>query len=133
MDNNLYNLLLRSFDTQLSNGERGQLEHALASSEELRAMRQEIVDMRLKVQTMKGGSFKPFFSERVLERLRKPQQLIGDYFISVFRAVAVGAAVLVIILSVYNITGENTFTVDSALGIHHPTLEQVLALEAPFE
>ena len=45
MDNNLYNLLLRSFDTQLTESERQQLEHALASSEELRAMRQEIVEL----------------------------------------------------------------------------------------
>jgi len=133
MDNNLYNLLLRSFDAQLTEDELRRLENALASSEELRAMKQEIVDLRMKVQTVKGETFKPFFLDRVLERLSKPQQQIGDYFASVFRAVAVGAAVLVIIFTVYNVRRENALTIDSALGIHHPTLEQVLALEEPFE
>ena len=133
MDNNLYNLLLRSFDAQLTESERRRLEDALASSKELRTMKQEIADLRRRVQAVKSGSFKPFFAERLLDRLRNPQQQTWEYFVSMFRAVAVGAAVLVIILSVYNIRRENTLTVDSALGIHHPTLEQVLVLEAPFE
>jgi|SRR5208283_1778576 hypothetical protein len=133
MDNYLYNLLLRSFDEALAESEQRQLENALASSEELRSEREEIVTLRLGLQGVKGETFKPFFRERVMERLNNPQLSIAEYFVSVFRSVALSAAVLVIICSAYNISRENTFTFESALGIHHQTLEQILALEAPFE
>ena len=133
MDNKLYNLLIRSFDDLLTEEDHRRLEDALATSEELRAVKREIVELRRRVPSVKGRSFKPFFHERVLEHLHKSKERIEDYFISAFRLVAVGAAVLVIIFTAYNIQRENSFSVDSALGIHHPTLEQVLALEAPFE
>ena len=69
MDNNLYNLLLRSFDTPLTENEQRQLENALASSEEFRAAKEEIVALRFGLQGLKGETFKPFFAERVMERL----------------------------------------------------------------
>jgi hypothetical protein len=133
MDKRLYNLLLRSFDAPLAEAERRQLDSALKASENFRVMRRQIANLRDVLQTAGHQSFKPFFAERVLERLRTPQQSLADYFVSVFRSVAIGAAVLVIICSVYNISRSNAFTLESALGIHQPTLEQVLALEAPFE
>ncbi len=133
MDNNLYNLLLRSFEEPLAESEQHQLENALTSSEELRSAKEEIVALRRRLQGVKRGTFKPFFAERVMERLNNPELSMAEYFVSVFRDVAIGAAVLVIICSAYNITRENSVTIDSALGIHHQTLEQVLTLEAPFE
>ncbi len=133
MDNNLYNLLLRSFDAPLTENEQRQLENALASSEELRTAKDEIITLRLRLQGLKGETFEPFFTGRVMERLNTPPLSMAEYFVSVFRDVAIGAAVLVIICSAYNISRENTFTLDSALGIHHQTLEQILALETPFE
>jgi len=133
MDNNFYNLLLRSFDERLTDSEQRRLESALTTSEELRTAKEEIVALRRRLQGMKGEMFKPFFTERVMERLHNPELSMAEYFASVFRDVAIGAAVLVIICSVYNISRENSLTVDSALGIHQETLEQVLILEAPFE
>ncbi len=133
MDNNFYNLLLRSFDDRLTDSERRRLDSALRSSEELRTAKEEIVALRRRLQDVKGGTFKAFFAERVMERLNNPELSMAEYFVSVFRDVAIGAAVLVIICSAYNISRENSVTVDSALGIHHQTLEQVLTLEAPFE
>ena len=133
MDSNLYNLLLRSFDTSLTENEQRQLENALASSEEFRTAKEKIVTLRLRLQGLKGETFKPFFAERVMERLNIPPLSMAEYFVSVFRDVAIGAAVLVIICSAYNISRENAFTHDSALGIHQQTLEQILALETPFE
>ncbi len=133
MDTNLYNLLLRSFDAPLAEAERRDLDNALEASEEFRATRQEIINLRAELQSAGHQSFKPFFAERVLERLRDPQQSLADYFVAVFRGVAIGAVALVLICSAYNISRANAFTLESALGIHQPTLEQVFALEAPFE
>lgn len=133
MDNNLYNLILRSLDAPLAEREQRELESALADSEEFRTAREEIVALRNGLQALKGETFRPFFAERVMDRLNNPQLSMAEYFVSVFRKVALSAAVLVIICSAYNISRENKFTLESALGIHHETLEQILALEAPFE
>ena len=133
MDRKLYNVLLHSFDAPLSESDRRLLEDALKASAEFRAMRQEMIDLRSGLRETGHTLFKPFFAERVLARLRSPQQSLADYFVSIFRNVAIGAAILVIVFSVYNISRANEFTLDSAIGIHQPTLEQVLALEAPFE
>ena len=133
MDHDFYNLLLRSFDTPLHESEQRLLENALTSSEELRAQRKEILILRQRLQALKGGTFKPFFPERVMQRLNDPEQSMTGYFISVFRSVAITSAALVILCGAYNISQENNFTIDSALGIQHQTLEQILALETPFE
>ncbi len=133
MDNKLYNLLLRSFDAPLAESEERQLENALASSDELRTARDEIAALRFGLQGVKEEKFKPFFAERVVERLNNQQLSMDEYFVSVFRNVAIGAAVLVVICSAYNISREDSITLDSAFGIHHQTLEQIFALETPFE
>ena len=121
------------FDAPLTESEQRRLENAFTSSEKFRTAKAEIVALRFGLQGLKGEKFKPFFAERVMERLNTPPLSMAEYFVSAFRDVAIGAAVLVIICSAYNISRENTFTLDSALGIHHQTLEQILALETPFE
>jgi len=133
MEDSLYNLLLRSFDAPLTENEQRRFEDALETSAEFRAMREEVVRLRSDLHTVHGSSFRPFFAERVMNRLNSSPQPISEYFFASFRSVAIGSAILVIILSAYNISRENSFTVDSALGIHHQTLEQILALETPFE
>ncbi len=133
MEQHLYNLLLRSLDAPLPETEQRRLTLALDTSADLRAMREELVRLRTGLRTEGNESFKPFFADRVINRLSTHRQPIAEYFVAAFRSVAIGAAALVIILSVYNISRENSFTFDSALGIHHQTLEQILALETPFE
>jgi len=133
MDHNLYNLLLRSFDSQLDKSERRKLEEALASSEELRLAKDNITSARSRLGEMRKPSFKPFFAERVLRRVNDEESSLMKQYLSVFRSVAIGAAVLVIICSVYNLSRENSVSFDSALGIQHQTLEQILALEPPLE
>ena len=133
MENSFYKLLLRSFDVPLSEEERSRIDKALAASEEFRSRRQEISDLREKLRFTEKQTLKPFFTERLMERLRNPEQSIAEYFVTVFRSVAIGAAVLLVICTLYNVSRADSFTLDSALGISHPTLEQVLTLEAPFE
>ncbi len=133
MEKNLYNLLLRSFDTSLTENEHRRLESALASSEELRTAKNELAALRLGLHNVRGVSFKPFFAERVMSRLNSMEQSLIEYYVSAFRRVAIGAAILVVVCSAYNISRENSVTVDSALGIHRQTIEQVLTLEVPLE
>jgi anti-sigma factor RsiW len=133
MNRSFYNLLLRSLDSPLTDDERRALDAALASSEELRSAEKNLAAMRSAIRSAGEGGFKPFFVERVTERLRRPQESVDDYFVSVFRTLAAGAAVLVILLSAYNISQTNAVSVESAFGIHHPSFDQVLTLEVPFE
>jgi hypothetical protein len=133
MDHNLYNLLLRSFDSPLDESDRHRLDNALASSEDLRRAKDQIALLRGRLGGMKKASFKPLFAERVLHRLDDAEAFLTEQYLSVFRSVAIGAAVLVIICGAYNISRENSITFDSALGIQHQTLEQILALEPPLE
>lgn len=133
MSRSLYNLLVRSFDFRLTDEERRRVNNALAASETFRTTERELTTLRSALPSTRGSKFSPFFVERVTERLRNPRQSVDEYFVSVFQGLAAGAAVLVILLSAYNISRANALTVESAFGIHHPSLDQVLTLEEPFE
>jgi hypothetical protein len=128
-----YDLLLRSFDMPLAEEEQQALETGLRESEELRSTKQNITALRNALHSGEHHTFKPYFAERVMRRLLARQQLLADRFLNVFRPIAVGAAILVFILSTYNLSRTNTITLYSVLGIQQRTLEQTLALEAPFE
>ena len=80
MDNNLYNLLLRSLETPLAESEQAQLENAFASSKEFQSTKDELVSLRNGLQQIKGETFKPFFAERVMERLSAPQVSVAELF-----------------------------------------------------
>jgi hypothetical protein len=133
MNRSLYYLLVRSFDSRLTDEERRRVDSALAASEQFRASEEELTTLRSALQSTRSSNFRPFFVERVMERLRNPRQSVDEYFVSVFRGLVTGAAVLVILLSAYNMSRTNAFTIESAFGIHHPSLDQILTLEAPFE
>lgn len=133
MTRRLYNLLLRSFDAPLAKEEQSEFDAALAESAELRTMREEIVQLRGGIRSLASPAFKPFFAERVLRRIAMPKESLADCFVSVFRTVAVGAALIVVLCASYNLSRGGAFTLESALGIHPLTIEQALALEAPFE
>ena len=133
MNRSLYNLLLRSFDSPLTEKEQKKSHAALAASEELRSAEKELSLLRSTLRSTEGKKFNAFFVERVLQRLRSPQPSVDIYFVSVFRTLATGAAILVILLSAYNVTQSSGFSVESAFGIHHSSLDQVLTLEVTFE
>ncbi len=133
MTSRIYNLMLRSFDDPLSKDEQSEFEAALADSEELRALREEIVRLRAGIQSSASSAFRPFFAERVLQRISRPKESLADCFVSVFRRVAVGAALIVVICASYNLSRGGALSLESALGIHPPTIDQALTLEAPFE
>ena len=133
MTRRFYNLMLRSLDAPLTKAESLELDAALAASEKLQTMRDGIMRLRAGIQSSSTASFKPFFAERVLQRVAMPRESLADCFVSIFRSVAVGAGLIVVMCASYNLSRGGAFTLESALGIHPPTIEQVLALEAPFE
>jgi hypothetical protein len=133
MNKYFYKLLLRSFDSTLNEKEQRRLDGMLDGSEDMRKARQEITRMRDALRSDESFSFKPSFVERTLNRLRVAQESLGDFYLQIFRPIAVGAAILVILLTSYNMARARTVTFESAIGIQRPSLEQALTLEEPFE
>ena len=128
-----YDLLLRSFDITLTPTEQQKLDHALRESPDLRKAQEEILQMRNAFSSSAEVSFGQGFTAQVLQRIAARQQSIVFRFETVFRPIAVGALLLVMLLCTYNATRANTVTLTSLLGIHEPTLEQTLGLEAALE
>ncbi len=111
---NIKEILLKSFDAELTPQERELLDEALQHSEELRKEKQEIEQMR----TFFSGqdtSFESGFADRVMERLETPAKTIEMY--SIFKRVAITgiAAIIALLIAIYFIDG--SLTLNAVLGI----------------
>ena len=115
---NIKEILLKSFDAELTPQERKLLDEALQNSASLRQEKQEIERMREMLGNQKP-SFESGFADRVMERLEKepvaPPKTIEMF--SVFKRVAIAgiAAIIVLLLAIYYIDG--SLTLDALLGI----------------
>lgn len=133
MKKNNYHLLFHSFDAEIPEGLREELEEESASSAEFQRIKREVQSMRRTLQTTPPPAFSPFFVERVLARIQRRSESIAERFQNAFRPVAAAALLLIAIFTSYNIGRTNSFSVEAALGIRPPTLEQKLSLEMPLE
>jgi len=113
-------LLYRSFDDSLTPEEQKQLREALESSKALREEKKRIASLRKAVSGHAAESFEPFFAERVMRRIKQFRQaekspdLFFESLFAVFRPVAVGAVVLLIVLLSYNIIKSDRLSLASA-------------------
>ncbi|NOX85421.1 MAG: hypothetical protein GXO86_05585 [Chlorobi bacterium] len=111
-------ILLKSFDAELTPQERKLLDEALQNSEELRKEKRELEQMR-GMFAGQEASFDTGFADRVMEHLEaetvNPPKTVEMY--SVFKRVAfVGiAAIIALLITIYYIDG--TLTLDAVLGI----------------
>ena len=132
MDKKITDLLYRSFDEDLSAEEQQKLDKALSDSTELRKEREQIFAMRQAVSNTGEKSFKPFFAERVMNRIktrRAPRSEADSFFdslIAVFRPVAIATAIILITLFSYNLTKTGNYTLAGALGERQITLEEIV-------
>lgn len=130
MDKKELELLYRSFDDVLTPEEQKQLEKVLASSKDLREEKKRVVSMRNAVSGSGVQSFKPFFAERVMRRIQqlKPTEKSPDLFfeslMAVFRPIAVGAAVVVIILLSYNMIKSDRLSLAGAFAEPEVSIEE---------
>jgi len=130
MDKEIIDLLYRSFDADLSPLEKKLLEEALSQSNELRSEKQIISSLREDLKGEKVTSFKPFFADRVLEKIHSLEQVDENeqFFQSLFvlfRPITIAAAVLIIIIAGYNINSTGHFSFEGALGISEVTVDDV--------
>ncbi|MDZ7265364.1 MAG: hypothetical protein ONB16_12320 [candidate division KSB1 bacterium] len=129
MNKKIIELLYRSFDEELAPAEQQRLEQALAASTELRAEKHRIAQLRGMISESGQQSFRPFFAEKVLRRIReqdRPAERFFDTLVAVFRPVAIAAAFLFLVLLTYNLFQSDDKTLASAFAEPEIKLEQAL-------
>ncbi len=112
-DKKIFELLYRSLDDDLSEKEQNLLEKALKDSEELRLEGAKIKEQRQALSESAAQSFKPYFAERVMQRIDSLSEKNGlekfyETLKAMFRRFAIAGAVILIALILYNLRiGEN--------------------------
>ncbi|NOY61166.1 MAG: hypothetical protein GXO75_19830 [Calditrichaeota bacterium] len=126
-------LLYRSFDGNLSEDEKEVLENALLKSKELQAEKEKIALLRNKLSESTTDSFRPFFAERVASRintLAKANNLQPDFFsslVTVFRRVAISAAIVFALLLSANLIEGKFHSFEKNVSSSEMSLDDVLA------
>jgi anti-sigma factor RsiW len=136
MNPKMRELLVMSFDTELSASRRQQLDAALASSEELRAERDALVAMRASAAATAAAGFGPYFAERVMAQVSaagEPERsMLFDLF-TVFKPVALAGLVALAVLvplggrALYeSVSGQEQTLTDMAQSAYALEMEEVL-------
>jgi hypothetical protein len=128
MDENLKILLYRSFEEQLNQEEYNKLEDGLENSFELREEKEKIIRIRRILQTDKIDTFKPFFADRVMNKLEAAgkdleEDSLFESLFFLFKPVAIAATALIIVIACYNIVSTGQFSLEGAMGIPEVTVD----------
>ena len=135
MNNKLLKLMLKELDSNLTETEKAELQKELAESEELQNVlldRQRILKIRQAVADSSRSSFKPFFAERIMQKINQPSQdanryeVFVDFLVNPFRKIALIAIFLTLILISYNLGSRGDISLDGALGIPQISVEDAL-------
>ena len=132
MNEEMLNLLIRSFDENLSEVERTSLDKALAGSPELRQEKKQLSDMRQMIGETAERKFKPFFSARVMRRIEESQSEQEDFFGSLvwaFRVFAMVGTAAILLFFALNSKLANDLSIDSILGLPQLSIEDTWQLE----
>lgn len=130
------NLLIRSFDSDLSKNERTELENALQNSLELREEKKRLETVRGMVARNSARSFKPFFAARVMQRINAATNQQEDFFESLswmFRRVVLAGALTVILLFASALLTGRASSISTLFGMPQVTIEDTLQLDAQLE
>ncbi len=132
MNDEMLNLLIRSFDENLSEVERTRLNKALAGSAELREEKKRFSEMRQTIDESAERKFKPFFSARVMRRIEESQSEQEDLFGSLvwaFRVFAMVGATAIVLFFALNSKLAQDLSIDSILGLPQLSIEDTWQLE----
>ncbi len=134
MNERLLELLYRSFDDELTKEEQRELVEALSFWPELREEKKRITEMRQMIASEAVRSFKPFFSNRVMRRLKEKTTTGEDFFESLlwaFRRIALAGALALLLLIANNVLTERSASLNSLLRMPQLSLEDVWQLDNP--
>lgn len=134
MDKKILKLLYRSFDDELNERERKQLDEALKVSKELQKEREQILAQRQALSESSAPSFEPLFPERVMSRIdslgRKKNgfESFYDALLFMFRRLAIVGAAILLILLIYNLQTSDILSSEEILYASDFTFEKILNL-----
>lgn len=134
IDKKILDLLYRSFDSDLGEEEKKLLDEAMKKSEELRKEKEQIKAQRQAVSDSAARTFKPFFAERVMSRIRvigEKENTLETFYASlkvVFQRFAIVSAIILIALISYNLIIGEGLSPDEAFYVSELTFEEILQL-----
>ena len=119
-----YLLLQRALDGELTSEEERRFAIFLEESPALRLEFERARQLRALIRESTEISFAPFFSSRVMSRIRSrgTEDSFAQALAWLFRRVAITAIVLIVALTAYNVSSQH------ALGNHRSPLEAALGL-----
>jgi hypothetical protein len=132
MNDKILKLLYRSFDEKLTPAEQQQLKDALHHSKELQEEQKQIAEMRLKIKGCTTQKFKPFFVERVIQKLSQShekenrKEVFFYSLISVFRPVAIVATILLLAIMSFNVIKTDRLSFAGAFATTEVSLEEAV-------
>ncbi len=131
MDKKILKLLYRSFDDELGEKEKKQLEKALHKSETLQKERERIILQRQVIADSPQPAFTPYFAERVMGRIEslgeKKNGLETFYvtLLSMFRRLAFAGAAILLILLIYNLRTGDALSTDEIFYSSDNAIEEI--------
>jgi hypothetical protein len=131
MKKKIYNLLLRSYETNLTDRETRMLKQALDESSALQEEKVRIDQLRSLLRHPKEQRFQPFFADRVLSRIRDSKGFTAvdsffDTLLMTFRPFAVSAVILLLCLLSYTLMTDGESFLSGLSPVSEPTLEQAM-------
>lgn len=130
MNKKLLNLLYRSFDEELFNNNKQQLESALTQYQELREEKKKIELIRKNISDTAVKSFHPFFADKVMRRIKqngtKGKEIFFESLLHTFRPVLITATIIIIMLVSFNLFKSEKISLRAALGEPEINFEDVV-------
>jgi hypothetical protein len=126
-------LLFRSFDDELKEQERKQLDEALKASPGLRREKDQLLAQRKAISNSAEQSFSPFFAQRVMSQINSIRKRNGlETFYEIlkvaFRRFAIAGALVLVALITYNLATGDSLTTDEVFYASETTFEEILDL-----
>ena len=123
----LQDLLVASFDRELTEQEQATLEQGLANFTELQAEKANLESIREMVGEQ-SYAFKPFFASRVMHKIenlkqRSRERGLSVWMLRMFPKVAVSGLAIIIVLMASTYVMEGSFSLDTLLGISEVAAE----------
>ena len=119
----MLNLLIRSLDDQLSDAEETQLEAALENSSDLRAEKQQLLELRVQMARLKVEADEAF-TEEVMQALQKQKSnSFESVILNLFPKVAAACLVLLLASVLIIYFTEGNLSAEAIIGIQNLTPE----------
>jgi hypothetical protein len=125
-------LICKSLDGILTADEEKFLNNELQNSVEIKRMYNDIVKLREIVQNIEAEPFRPFFEERLLDKINNPlvykNKTAGwsESFMKSCRQVAFTTVIILALLILYNVNQGNYTSFENLLGIYKAPIEYTI-------